>query len=177
MLSIKKQILIVIGVFIVLLSLGVLVVTQNMTLKSQQTEVVKKQEQHWFILHRKSQKEDLYFGIPGDANKSKLVKTFTVKTGIPGERPTPLPKLMGREYWLLVEKHPEVDNPETAPYFMTLDVPAPSDPPYVMTSGLRYTVSSRTCPLRYTIPPSTAIASFASPMILFIYNLSSSVGE
>lgn len=93
-------------------------------------EPVKKQSDYWFVLHRKSQTEQLYQGIPGDKGKSQLVKTFQVKTGRPGERPTPLPQLMGREYWIITEKHPEPDNPETAPYFITLDVPAPEDPPY-----------------------------------------------
>src|SRR5690606_19080816 len=58
---------------------------------------------YWFLLHRKSQKEYFYRGIPGDPQKSTLIKTFTVKTGIPGERPTPLPKLLGREYWVIID--------------------------------------------------------------------------
>lgn len=89
-----------------------------------------KKQQHWFLLHRKSNREELFHGVPGNKEKSILVKTFTVKTGRPGERPTPLPTLFGREYWILTEKHPEFDNPETAPYFITLDIPAPSEPPY-----------------------------------------------
>ncbi len=85
---------------------------------------------YWFILHRTSNKEELYQGAPGEKDKSKLIKTFKVKTGVPGERPTPLPKLLGRKYWVITEKHPEPDNPETAPYFITLDVPAPTGSPY-----------------------------------------------
>lgn len=87
-------------------------------------------EAYWFILHRKSNIEYLYRGDPGDASKSKLVRSFRVKTGIPGERPTPLPKLVGREYWLLVDESEQFDNPETAPYFMSLDIPVPSAEPY-----------------------------------------------
>ena len=93
-------------------------------------EQVAVKNDYWFVLHRKSQTEELFQGIPGDKEKSKLIKTFTVKTGIPGERPTPLPQLLGREYWIITKKQPELDNPETAPYFITLDIPAPSEPPY-----------------------------------------------
>jgi hypothetical protein len=85
---------------------------------------------YWFVLHRKSQTEELLQGEPGNREKSKVIKTFQVKAGRPGERPTPLPQLLGREYWLITKKQPEPSNPETAPYFITLDVPAPSEPPY-----------------------------------------------
>ena len=87
-------------------------------------------ESHWFILYRKSNREELYKGVPGDKSKSRLLKTFTVKTGIPGERPTPLPSLVGREYWVMTEEFVVTDDPETMPYFLALDIPAPSDPPY-----------------------------------------------
>ncbi len=88
------------------------------------------QESHWFVLHRESNTEGLYFGVSGNKSKSELVKTFKVKTGIPGERPTPLPRLLGREYWKVTKKEPQFDNPETAPYFITLDIPAPEEEPY-----------------------------------------------
>jgi hypothetical protein len=88
------------------------------------------QNDYWFVLHRKTQKEELLQGVPGDRENSKRIKTFQVKTGRPGERPTPLPHLLGREYWIITKKQPEPNNPETAPYFITLDVPAPSEPPY-----------------------------------------------
>lgn len=88
------------------------------------------QNDYWFVLHRKSQTEELFQGVPGKKEHSKRIKTFKVKTGRPGERPTPLPQLLGREYWIITKKQPEPDNPETAPYFITLDVPAPSEPPY-----------------------------------------------
>lgn len=89
-----------------------------------------KEQTHWLLLHRKSNKEELYKGLPGDKTKSALIKTFRVKTGIPGERPTPLPQLVGRKYWVITEKHPELQSPETAPYFITLDVPAPTSDPF-----------------------------------------------
>lgn len=84
---------------------------------------------YWFILNRKSNIEKLYQGVPGNENESKLVKTFTVKTGMPGERPTPLPQLLGREYWVMTKKETS-DNPETAPYFLTLDVPVSDVEPF-----------------------------------------------
>lgn len=85
---------------------------------------------YWFILHREQGIEYLYYGEPNNIGNSDLIKTFTVKTGRPGERPTPLPHLVGRQYWLLTEKTKVKDNPETAPYFLTLDIPAPSETPY-----------------------------------------------
>lgn len=87
-------------------------------------------QKYWFVLHRKANKEELFQGVPGDKKKSKLVKTFTVKVGIPGERPTPLPKLLGKNYWLLIAKEEQKDNPETAPYFLKLNIPVPAEEPY-----------------------------------------------
>lgn len=88
-----------------------------------------KKSSYWFLLQRKSNIEMLYNGVPGDEKQSKLIKTFTVKTGMPGERPTPLPQLLGREYWILVKKEVS-ENPETAPYFLTLNVPTLDEEPY-----------------------------------------------
>lgn len=87
-------------------------------------------EKYWMILHRKSNREELLYGVPGNRESSQLVREFKVKTGIPGERPTPLPQLVGQEYWNIIKKEPSPDNPETSPYFLTLDVPAPSEEPY-----------------------------------------------
>lgn len=84
---------------------------------------------YWFMLNRKSNTENFYKGVPGDASKSVLIKTFKVKTGMPGERPTPLPQLIGRDYWVLIKKEIS-DNPVTAPYFLTLDVPTSEEEPY-----------------------------------------------
>jgi hypothetical protein len=116
----------------ILLMLALLAVFFYITAQKQTTSKVleEQQENYWFVLHRASNKEYLYKGIPGNKEKSEVIKVFTVKSGIPGERPTPLPQLVGREYWLLVEKHPELESPETAPYFITLDVPVPSGEPY-----------------------------------------------
>lgn len=85
---------------------------------------------YWFELHRKSNKETLYFGVPGETENSKLVKEFMVKTGKPGERPTPLPQLLGRDYWLLTAKREALINPETAPYFLVLDIPISDQVPF-----------------------------------------------
>lgn len=85
---------------------------------------------YWFMLYRKSNKELLYRGVPGDETKSIVIKTFVVKTGIPNERPTPLPQLVGREYWIVTDKEEAFDNEETAPYFLTLNVPGIDAEPY-----------------------------------------------
>lgn len=94
-----------------------------------QTQVAPKKS-HWFVLHRKTGKEFLYYGVLGEANNSKLVRTFQVKPGISGSSPTPLPGLLGREYWLITKKESSVENPETAPYFLTLDIPTTEEWPY-----------------------------------------------
>lgn len=88
------------------------------------------EEIYWFLLHRESHIEKLYYGNPGDEANSALVKTFPVKTGAPGKKPTPLPQLVGRDYWLLIKKEEAFDNPETAPYFLTLDVPVGEEEPF-----------------------------------------------
>jgi hypothetical protein len=98
--------------------------------KSEVPSVQKPKESHWFLLHRKSQKEYFYLGVPGNKDKSRLLKTFSVKSGIPGERPTPLPKLLGRDYWVITDEFETSDNPETAPFFLTLNIPAPTGEPY-----------------------------------------------
>jgi lipoprotein-anchoring transpeptidase ErfK/SrfK len=87
-------------------------------------------QSHWLVLHRKSNIEYLFYGVPGDANQSELLKTFKVKTGIPGERPTPIPQLLGQNYWLITEKFDSSENPDTAPFFLKLNVPAPSEQPF-----------------------------------------------
>ena len=86
-------------------------------------------DRYWFILNRKSNKELLYKGVPGDTTRSRIVKTFVVKGGIKDQRPTPLPQLVGRRYWNIIAKEP-TDNPETGPYFLTLDIPTSDEWPY-----------------------------------------------
>ena len=83
--------------------------------------------QYWFLLHRKTdvnatETEGLYLGIPGDPNNSELLKTYTVNTGIPFDDPTPLPQLVGMEYWLI---NGSITNPggTMGPYFITLNIP------------------------------------------------------
>ncbi len=93
---------------------------------SEETEV----KNYWFILHRKSNKEILFYGEPGNKENSALVKVFDVKTGIPGQRPTPLPSLLGQDYWLITGKYEEFLNPETAPYFLTLNIPVTDELPF-----------------------------------------------
>ena len=88
------------------------------------------EDKYWLLLYRKSNVEYLYTGVPGEIEKSNLVKTFKVKTGVPGEKPTPLPKLLGREYWVITEKLDASENPETAPYFLTLNIPVTEEKPF-----------------------------------------------
>ena len=88
------------------------------------------QEKYWVVLHRKSNVEFLYKGIPNDLQNSELVRVFKVKAGIPGERPTPLPELLGRDYWIITDKSESKDDPETSPYFLTLDIPVSELEPY-----------------------------------------------
>ncbi|KKS98124.1 MAG: hypothetical protein UV73_C0003G0066 [Candidatus Gottesmanbacteria bacterium GW2011_GWA2_43_14] len=87
-------------------------------------------ENFWFLLERQSNLETLYYGQPGRVTDSKIVRQFKVKTGRPNERPTPLPQLLGREYWLISGKTETKDNPETGPYFISLDIPVTDDEPY-----------------------------------------------
>jgi len=98
------------------------------------------QSAYWLLLERKANTEYLYFGDNGKKETSIKVKTFKVKTGVLGEKPTPLPELLNRDYWLIINKEESSDNPETAPYFLTLDVPvgevAPFGPvPYIECEG------------------------------------------
>ncbi len=86
--------------------------------------------EYWFKLHRKSNVEYLYLGRPGDINGSLRVRTFKVKVGTSGERPTPLPNLLGRDYWLITKKEDSSLNPETAPFFLTLDIPVSDTEPF-----------------------------------------------
>lgn len=87
-------------------------------------------QKHWFLLERKSGIETLFYGVPGDRETSSIIKTFTVKTGVPSEKPTPLPKLVGREYWVITDELDVSDDPETAPYFLTLDIPVSEEEPF-----------------------------------------------
>lgn len=85
---------------------------------------------YWFDLHRKSNVEILYFGPPQDIHSSRILNISKVKSGIPHMRPTPLPQLLGKEYWLITGKQDTSGNPETAPYFLTLDIPATDKYPF-----------------------------------------------
>ena len=114
-------------ILLILLPLVYFQLTQN---NEKSLSIGQTEKAYWFILHRKSNREFLYFGEPGNREASALIKTFNVKTGIPGQRPTPLPQLLGREYWLIMDEYEDLDNPETAPYFLTLDIPVSLEAPY-----------------------------------------------
>ncbi len=114
----------------VLLPIGLLSNRNSVPKVSSARDLPDSQSRHWFMLYRKSNKELLYFGVPGQSDDSVLLKTFQVKAGVPGKKPTPLPQLAGKEYWRIVEKFSSADNPETAPYFLAFDTPTPSVYPY-----------------------------------------------
>lgn len=103
--------------------------TKSKIRQTSRNEVVDMQA-HWFLLNRKEHKEYFFYGMPGDRAKSDLLRTFEVKAGIAGEKPTPLPQLVGREYWTIVDKLDAHNNPDTAPYFLVLDVPGGDVAPY-----------------------------------------------
>lgn len=113
--------------FLVLLGLAFLLsiflFKENTSINSLQVLSSNTKPSYWLLLHRKSNVEFLYSGVPGEKDKSTLIKTFIVKTGVSGQSPTPLPKLLGKDYWLITKKESSEENPETAPYFLTLDIP------------------------------------------------------
>lgn len=96
--------------------------------KENKNEVIK--NNYWLLLYRKSNREFLYFGQNGDKHNSRLIKIFQVKSGNGEISPTPLPKYLGREYWLIIKKEDSSENLETAPYFLTLDIPVSEVFPY-----------------------------------------------
>lgn len=112
------------------LLIGILVPKFDFNVSAQVLGVHEKQDKYWFLLHRKSNVELLFKGVPGSASESVLIRTFQVKTGQPGKKPTPLPQLFGREYWVITKKYDTSDNHETAPYFIELDVPHSEVEPY-----------------------------------------------
>lgn len=124
-------IVIMFGVFILgSISGSFFISNRNSNTTSDSVLAAANQESYWLMLHRKSNVEYLYKGVPGDESQSELVRTFKVKTGIPGQRPTPLPHLLGREYFILIGKMATPQDPETAPYFLTLDIPVSDYEPY-----------------------------------------------
>lgn len=121
---------ITISVLVLMIAGGMLVHLNNKPDTGEVAGIQTPKDQYWFLLHRKSAVEKLYYGEPGNEENSALVKIFTVKTGITGKKPTPLPQLAGKDYWVIVDKLEAFDNPETAPYFLTLDVPIGENEPF-----------------------------------------------
>ncbi|GIW57434.1 MAG: hypothetical protein KatS3mg083_379 [Candidatus Dojkabacteria bacterium] len=115
--------------FFIILLIVLIAIASDFSFSTERRQPDKEKKIYWFVLHRKSNKENLFYGVPGQRDKSQLIKTFFVKTGIPGERPTPLPKILGREYWLITKKELS-SNKETAPYFLTLNIPTADNAPY-----------------------------------------------
>jgi hypothetical protein len=124
--TIKRFFQLLLGLAIILVLTALLIPNKQ---KANEKNPVSK-ESYWLLLHRKSNVEFLYKGIPGVKEKSKIIKKFQVKSGAPGQKPTPLPELLGREYWLITGKVETLDNPETAPYFLILDIPYSEEYPY-----------------------------------------------
>lgn len=113
-------------IFLLIVGIGAAMLASGSSTDQKQEVLAEKSEspkEYWFILHRKSKKEYLYQGTPGDIHNSQLIKEFQVNVGIENERPTPLPKLFGREYWNIIAEFETTTDPETAPYFLTLDIP------------------------------------------------------
>lgn len=127
--SMRKQLWMMILVFMTGFLVGVINARIFVQERNSAIQAVEK-KYYWFVLSRKSNIEYLYKGIPGDKKRSDLIKTFVVKSGIPGERPTPLPQLTGEDYWLVTKKYETKDNPETAPYFIELNVPTKETEPF-----------------------------------------------
>jgi len=125
----KKKLLILAVLFVSLLFITLFTSYYTNSVKNKDTQPAPKKS-HWFLLQRKNGRELLYYGVLGDLNNSRLIKTFQVKTGVNQKSPTPLPNLLGREYWLITKKESSIDNPETAPYFLTLNIPATDNWPY-----------------------------------------------
>lgn len=117
----------------IVFSLLILVALFSFLIKNEEknlSNVNKGGQIHWFLLDRKSGQEELYYGLSGEKENSRLIKTFAVKTGVPGKSPTPLPSLLGKDYWVLVDEWQETENSETGPYFLQLNIDAPSQWPY-----------------------------------------------
>lgn len=118
------------ALFLLLIFLSGFYFYQPNFIKSKASLKTEIKSSYWLVLNRKSNIETLYYGEPENLKRSKIIKTFNVKTGVPGEKPTPLPQLLGRKYWLIVEKLDSKDNPETSPYFLSLDVPVSEEEPF-----------------------------------------------
>lgn len=118
------------SVIFILLSLNVVVYKQVFFTPKPTVLSAYTQPSYWMLLHRKSNTEFLYYGVPGEVESSAVIKKFQVKTGAVGKRPTPLPSLLGREYWNIIAKVDASENLETAPYFLTLDVPVSEEEPF-----------------------------------------------
>lgn len=112
------------------LSFIILVVLLFIEFKTYPVIFAKNEYSYWLLLQRKSDIEILYFGQAGDIKNSQLVNIFKVKSGVPNQKPTPLPALLGRKYWKIVKKEESFENPETSPYFLTLDVPVSEEEPF-----------------------------------------------
>ncbi len=122
----KKALISVPIILLILIIVGLFFNFQTFMLK----KPTKEETSYWFMLQRKSNVEMLYHGVAGDIQKSELIKKFIVQTGIAGERPTPLPSLLGKPYWIITAKLEASDNPLTSPYFLELNIPYTDEEPF-----------------------------------------------
>lgn len=121
----------IILLFALIFIIGIIsIIPKQVNLSKRENKEITKENNYWLFLHRKSNKEYLYQGVPGDLSKSELIKLFTVKTGIPNEAPTPLPKILGKKYWRIIDKEMEPDSQNVGPHFLTLDIPSDGEYPF-----------------------------------------------
>jgi lipoprotein-anchoring transpeptidase ErfK/SrfK len=124
-----KSFLFKLGLLIILLAPYFWAFSYNSTEPEKIEDTASVQNSYWLALDRDLGKEYLYYGVPGELDNSKLEAEFQVKIGASWS-PTPLPQLLGKEYWVIVDKVSSEENPETAPYFLQLDVPTTDEWPY-----------------------------------------------
>jgi hypothetical protein len=120
----------IIGLILIIFLVGLFFIAFLVSSKKEVPQPVIQKNSYWMMLERKSGIEKLYHGVTGNIERSILSRSFNVKTGIPFKRPTPLPQKLGREYWLITAKQATPDSQETAPYFLTLDIPFTPEAPY-----------------------------------------------
>lgn len=83
-------------------------------------------DSYWFLLERKSKRETLYQGTPADTAKSKVIRSFQVNPGWPGQTPTPLSTKLGNPYWIITQYKINTTDEKKAtlgPYFFSLNIP------------------------------------------------------
>lgn len=81
---------------------------------------------YWFLLERKSKKETLYQGKPGDRTNSRIIRSFQINPGWPGQTPTPISTKLGIPYWIITTYKTNTADEQKSklgPYFLSLNIP------------------------------------------------------